>query len=139
MPIGTIRIYALLVVALALLGVGYKCYAHMESLKAEISLRDVSISQLERKLEDAQRQMLVSELESERYQAALSEQSHTIELHGEKYKQAQSELTKWRTDAKKYQSIERHLPEQTIIYRSNCEDIKKYFDSLDGFSLDSMQ
>ena len=139
MPIGTIRIYALVVVLLALLGVGYKCYAHQQALKDEISLRDVSISQLERKLEDAQKQMLVSELESERYQAALAEQSSVMELQSEKYKQAQSELTKWRADVKRYQSIERHLPSQTIIYRSNCEDIKTYFDSLDGFSLDSMQ
>ncbi|MDT8337582.1 MAG: hypothetical protein RQ763_00140 [Sulfurimonas sp.] len=139
MSIIAMRIYALLIVAAALAGVGYKCYAHMESLKDEISSRDVSISQLERKMEDAQKKMLTTQLESERYQAALLEQSRTIELHGEKYKQSQKELTKWRADAKKYQNIERHLPSQTIIYRSNCEDIKTYFDSLDGFSLDSMQ
>ena len=139
MPIGAIRIYALVVVMLVLLGVGYKCYAHQQALKDEISLRDKSITHLAKELEEAQKQMLVSELESERYQSALTEQSRTIELQSEKYKQAQSELTKWRADVKRYQSIERHLPSQTIIYRSNCEDIKTYFDSLDGFSLDSMQ
>lgn len=139
MSIGSIRIYALLVVAAALMVVGYKCYAHMEYLESEISSRDISISQLERKLEDAQKKMLATQLESERYQAVLKDQTRTIELQGEKYKQAQSDLAKWRADAKRYESIERHLPPQTIIHRSNCEDIKDYFDSLDGFSLDSMQ
>ena len=137
--LGTIKIYAALVVASAMLVIGYRCYVYQKSLQKEINLRDISISQLERKLEDTQKQMLVSQLEAERNQAALAEQSRVIELYSEKHKQAQSELAKWRADAKKYQSIERHLPSQTIIYRSNCEDIKNYFDSLDGFSLDSLQ
>ena len=139
MFLGSMRVYALLFLMLVASVFVFKCYSHIESLKEEIISKDMDIVNLERQSEIISKQMITSQLESERYKAALKEQSSTIESHSQKYRLSQAELSRWRADAKKYESIEKHLPPQTIIYRSNCEDITNYFDSLDGFSLDRLQ
>lgn len=131
--------YILIAVMLAFLGLGYKCYVHVESLKEVIVSKDADITILKEKIESEQKKMLVAQLESERYKAALAERTMAIELHSERYKLSQDELTKWRADANRYKNIERHLPPKEITQRNDCEDIKNYFDSLNGFSLDSLQ
>lgn len=127
-----IRVYIAIAILLLTSFVGYKEYARVQSLKDEISLRDISISQLTRSVEDMQNELLVEKLKGERYKAAVKEQTQAMEEQGRKLEKSKAELAKWRADVKKYESIEKHLPPKIIVERSNCEDINDYFSGLDS-------
>ncbi len=129
--IDIIKPYLLSAIALAFLAAGYMVYSIIQDLESSLASLKYEYSQLQNK-------KLASDLEAERYKKSLDEFAYDIKVQNIAYEAAQKELVRWKADATRFAKIEKHLPTKKIIKRGNCDDIKTYFNSLDGIDLDSL-
>ena len=113
-------------------------YSYNE-LEFELEQKAEALAKVSKKLEESVTAYLALKIERDEYKHALEIQSQVTLSESQKLETAKKELAKWKADAKRYQVIESHLPNDSVIKRSNCEDVKDYFDGLSNFNLDSLQ
>jgi hypothetical protein len=111
---------------------------YVYSLNNDISDRDGTIQTMKKDYETLQKDLLAEQLKYSLTESALIDLSHTIDKQKVDYDGAVKELSEWREKANRFEKTSKYLPKTEIIQRGNCEDINDYFNSLDGFNLDSL-
>lgn len=122
------------IVFIIVLAVGGYIY----SLKSDISDRDSTIETLKEEYKTVQTDFLAEQLKYSLTESALIDLSNTVIKQKFDYDGAVKELSEWREKADRFEKTSKYLPKPEIIQRGNCEDINDYFNSLDGFNLDSL-
>jgi hypothetical protein len=122
------------VVFLIVLAVGGYIY----SLNNDISERDNRIKAIEKNYSDLQTDFLAEQLKYSLTESALIKLSDTVTKQKFDYDGAVKELSEWREQANRFEKTSKYLPKPEIIQRGNCEDVNDYFNSIDGFDLDSL-
>ena len=134
-----LKVYLLGSVSLILVVLLLHSWYSYNDLEWELEQKTKDLDKVSNKLDEATTAYLALRIERDEYKYALEIQSNATLSESQKLEAAKKDLAKWKADAKRYQAIESHLPNDSVIKRSNCEDVKDYFDGLNNFSLDSLQ